>query len=43
MRTEKIVKKEESNLNMPAITKRKFTRAELDKLVLKLAEVHGLI
>lgn len=43
MRTEKVVKKEASELKMPAKSKKEFTRKELDDLVIRLSEAHGLV
>ena len=45
VRTEQIIKKEDSNLKMPITTsgKGKYTREELDEMVIKLAEAHGMI
>ena len=43
MRTEKVVKPEESNLNMPIKSKKQFSKDELDELVIRLAEAHELI
>lgn len=43
MRTEKVVKKGASELKMPVKSKKKYTRKELDALLIKLAEVHGLL
>ena len=44
VRTEQIIKKEDSNFKMPITTsgKRKYTREELDEMVIKLAEAHGI-
>lgn len=43
MRTETIVKKDESDLKLPRKSNKKYSRTELDIMTVRLAEAHGLI
>ncbi len=43
MRTETIHKKEASDIKMPRKSNKKFTKAELDELVIRLAEAHDMM
>lgn len=45
MRNETISRKEDSNLKLPRnkAQKKMYSRAEMDEMILRLAEIHGII